>query len=416
MDYLDVEDLDEETDLDLNTIDSTADLDTKPNKAMKPKTKSGKRKSIDENQMVPQTDRMTETVKVSMSLHNNKKVKIPSITIKESLIVIKGFSCKLCKFLSTDKVLMKFHRQENHIKEPTAHAEELQIQLLKNVLETKQIENKAYSSGPKLNSKQTLSRVHNHEMLPTNTHSCPTSENKQSSSECNVEVIDHILEHNQKSDKVKDLSVVNLSIKPAFKDVEYVPRGVLSGPVESMSQVTFVDGIACWFCKTPFDNVMQMNSHINKVHYLKQEVQPLEAKDKLNLEVLDSKTYCFTCSKQYMYARSLNEHNLQKHAEKHLPCDQCERMFSRQSYLDKHVRERHTLVNLKCRFCKKIFASIRTLKPHLRVVHEYQMQKNEEHLFVSQDQEEYEGVTKSQQDPIENNICLTGNTKKKFRF
>ena len=402
---------------DLKMEDITDPLDAEP------KAKAITDKSIPENHtssekyynpklimMVSQTEIVPD--KESISAKITKKVKTPSCTIRGSLDGKKRFRCKLCKFVSKDKDLIKTHLQEKHIKKSKPNSADLQIQLLKNVPEPMvQMQSKVHSQ-PKSKSKQTVGKEYNYEMSPINTYNCPTTDNKQ-------KVIDYDLENNNNSDNAKDLAIkFILPINPAFQDKQ---KKEIDSSLEAKNdsrvecKVSNINGIACWFCKTIFGSVIELNNHINQVHFPNNGLQPLGVKDEPNSNMLDSTAYCFLCSKQFKNPKGLTDHNFLKHAPKNLPCDQCDLKFSRQSHLNKHVRERHTLVNLKCRFCEKVFAFIRTLKSHLHVVHDYKMQENEEHslasdnvLQSSKNQKENEESTKSQQEPSENDFGMTG--------
>ena len=407
--HLDVEDFDQDIDhdqdmdqdLDMIELDEDlTDIDGNLITITKPKPRSRKRKrvlekttssgSYDEPNMVPKPKSMSGKVP--------RKMKTSSYTIRGSLVIIKGICCKLCNFKCTSKDLMNTHLERKHNKEPEpkSEPEKWPIPLLQNDSENQQINQNKNFLRPMPKCKQILRKAYNSEMYPIFSNNIPPTEYKQPCSS-SYQVPDHYVDNTLEPESMEESTYNSFLFNEpntnyehsnrmdAQLDLKYVPKVELNN--SNYNDVSFVDGIVCWFCKASFESVIVLNSHINQVHYAKQEQAPVP-KAAVPMpgpatEVVDSTCYCFLCNKQFKNKKVLIEHNFQKHAEKHLPCDQCNMMFSRQSHLTKHLREKHILINVKCKFCYKTFASVKTLQPHLLVVHEYRMQKNEEHLFAS---------------------------------
>ena len=158
--------------------------------------------------------------------------------------------------------------------------------------------------------------------------------------------------HYSRFHDIKKLNTVKCSLCPAiFNSEQFFQRHfkIMHSTLE------------CQFCQKKFVNVVDMNTHLKRVHEGKESNIQKEHLGKVH------GVECSICSKVYSSKTDLGKHIANVHGNK---CKFCPEMV-KDTIMNEHIALLHAI---KCRYCPEKFANNAVMKAHVKSVHEIKCQ------------------------------------------
>ena len=191
--------------------------------------------------------------------------------------------------------------------------------------------------------------------------------------------------HYSRFHDIKKLNTVKCSLCPAiFNSEQFFQRHfkIMHSTLE------------CQFCQKKFVNVVDMNTHLKRVHEGKESNIQKEHLGKVH------GVECSICSKVYSSKTDLGKHIANVHGNK---CKFCPELV-KDTIMNEHIALLHAI---KCGYCPEKFANNAVMKAHVKSVHEIKCQICPAIFLTNEklDQHMKKSHTKRKNEPVHKTKC-----------